>query len=385
MLKELKEKRGKIFEQIKELRAVEEKGSFTPEQRAQWDKLMSEYDANEKLIRDEERMLQMQKQAAENQAAKEGQKRSLYNLEVFRRFLREGKTAVTAEEMCDAISGVTGGNLFPNEIASQIEMALGGASGLIAAATKYMTSTGADFIIPSINDSNSKAEIVTEYTKGTQAGKTFNGIKMGSYTYRTPLIPISNELLQDSQFDLASFVSDMLLKSFNAGINAGFTSGSGTDAPQGIVTGAQSVDGSTVANFSFDDLVNLMDGVGAAYEAQGKFMFNTKTLHELMKLKDTTKNYIFSPGVNGAVAPTVWGHSFVINPDMDDIAAGKSPIVFGDLSKYAVRIVKNFTFKRLDEVLAEYNSVGFLAFGRVDGKLIDAGTHPIAKLVVAAS
>ena len=36
---------------------------------------------------------------------------------------------------------------------------------------------------------------------------------------------------------------------------------------------------------------------------------------------------------------------------------------------------------RLNELLAEYLSIGLFGFARTDGILLDAGTHPVHKLV----
>ena len=70
---------------------------------------------------------------------------------------------------------------------------------------------------------------------------------------------------------------------------------------------------------------------------------------------------------------------------MADIGAGNASVLFGDLKKYKIRMVKSFRVKRLNELLAEYLSIGLLGFARVDGMLLDAGTNPVKKLVHAAN
>ena len=72
-------------------------------------------------------------------------------------------------------------------------------------------------------------------------------------------------------------------------------------------------------------------------------------------------------------------------PDMPDIGAGKASVLFGDFSKFKIRMVKDFRVIRLNELLAEYLSIGIFGFARLDGLLLNAGTHPIKKLVHAAS
>jgi HK97 family phage major capsid protein len=57
--------------------------------------------------------------------------------------------------------------------------------------------------------------------------------------------------------------------------------------------------------------------------------------------------------------------------------SGAKKIIFGDLSKYIIRDVRDVTLLRLDEKFADYHQVAFLAFSRHDGDLLDAGTHPV--------
>jgi HK97 family phage major capsid protein len=51
--------------------------------------------------------------------------------------------------------------------------------------------------------------------------------------------------------------------------------------------------------------------------------------------------------------------------------------VFGDLSKYKIREVRDIQVLRLVERYADYHQVGFLAFARYDGDLLNAGTAPV--------
>jgi HK97 family phage major capsid protein len=76
---------------------------------------------------------------------------------------------------------------------------------------------------------------------------------------------------------------------------------------------------------------------------------------------------------------TILGYGYTINQHMAAAAgsgAGKS-ILFGRLSKYILRDVRDVMLLRLDELYAEYGQVAFLAFSRLDGDLLDAGTHPV--------
>ena len=64
---------------------------------------------------------------------------------------------------------------------------------------------------------------------------------------------------------------------------------------------------------------------------------------------------------------------------MPQIAPGNTTMAFGDFSKFVVRCVSSMSVKRLAELYAASDEVGFLAFERVDSNLLDAGTHPYTK------
>jgi hypothetical protein len=42
--------------------------------------------------------------------------------------------------------------------------------------------------------------------------------------------------------------------------------------------------------------------------------------------------------------------------------------------------VRDLSIARLDERFADYGEVAYVGFSRIDGRLIDAGTHPISYL-----
>jgi HK97 family phage major capsid protein len=82
---------------------------------------------------------------------------------------------------------------------------------------------------------------------------------------------------------------------------------------------------------------------------------------------------------------TILGYPYTINQSMASMTASAKSVLFGDFSKYVIRDVRGFTLVRLDERYADYHQVGFLAFLRTDGDLLDAGTNPIKHYINAAA
>lgn len=396
-LKTLREARASVFKQIDELRTATDGREMTAEEESRWQQLLADYDKADKAVESEERFAEIERNQAAQQieqctTAQPGDpKQTDEYRSAFQDYLLRGATGISAEsrslfEQRAGITGLTAGVIVPETLADNIEIALKAYGGMFEAGTLLTTSKGGDLIMPTVNNTDVKATVVAEYNQSTKSAPSFGSEILKAYTYRTPIVPVSMELLQDSAFDLESLLSNLLAESFGRGINEDLTIGSGTGKPKGIVNWTTASDAKPAATaITLDDIIDLIRGVDSAYAQRGKFMFNRNTLWSLVKIKDTTGRYIWQEGAKDGTPPTLFGKNYILNDDIDDIAAGKASVLFGDLSKYKIRMVKSFRVIRLNELLAEYLSIGLFGFARMDGILLDAGTHPVHKLVHKAS
>ena len=396
-LKTLREARASVFKQIDELRTATDGQEMTAEEESRWQQLLADYDKADKAVESEERFAEIERNQAAQQieqrtpsSATDSKQQDEYR-SAFQDYLLRGATGISAEsrslfEQRAGITGLTAGVIVPETLADNIEVALKAYGGMFEAGTLLTTSKGGDLIMPTVNNTDAKATVVAEYNQSTKSAPSFGSEILKAYTYRTPIVPVSMELLQDSAFDLESLLSNLLAESFGRGINEDLTIGSGTGKPKGIVNWATASDAKPAATaITLDDIIDLIRGVDSAYAQRGRFMFNRNTLWSLVKIKDTTGRYIWQEGAKDGTPPTLFGKNYILNDDIDDIAAGKASVLFGDLSKYKIRMVKSFRVIRLNELLAEYLSIGLFGFARMDGILLDAGTHPVHKLVHKAS
>ncbi len=396
-LKTLREARASVFKQIDELRTATDGREMTAEEESRWQQLLADYDKADKAVESEGRFAEIERNQAAQQIEQrtpspstDSKQQDEYS-SAFQDYLLRGATGISAEsrtlfEQRAGITGLTAGVIVPETLANNIEVALKAYGGMFEAGTLLTTSKGGDLIMPTVNNTDAKATVVAEYNQSTKSAPSFGSEILKAYTYRTPIVPVSMELLQDSAFDLESLLSNLLADSFGRGINEDLTIGSGTGKPKGIVNWATASDAKPAATaITLDDIIDLIRGVDSAYAQRGRFMFNRNTLWSLVKIKDATGRYIWQEGAKDGTPPTLFGKNYILNEDIDDIAAGKASVLFGDLSKYKIRMVKSFRVIRLNELLAEYLSIGLFGFARMDGILLDAGTHPVHKLVHKAS
>jgi hypothetical protein len=269
-----------------------------------------------------------------------------------------------------------------------------------AGAEVMLTDTGADLPIATDNDTSNVGAIVAE--EGSQASGsnvTMGQVVLHSYLYSSKVVKVSWQLLQDASFDIESYLGRKLGIRLARIQNQHFTTGTGVNQPQGLTVGAsvgrQSATGNSTSVVA-DDVIRLVRSVDPAYLSNNcKFMTSAATALQFELLKDGNGQYLWrnGGGFNGladasgmaATAGFLRGYPVVLNNDMPALAASAKHTSFGDHSFYKIRRVKAIQIVRINELYVENGQVGFLAFLRADGGLVDAGTNPVKLLQNSAS
>jgi HK97 family phage major capsid protein len=262
------------------------------------------------------------------------------------------------------------------------------------------TDTGQPLPMPTSNDTTISGELIAENQQVATADVNIGMVMFGAYKFSTKLVKVSLELIEDSAFDIESFLISQFAERIGRTVNSYLTTGTGTNQPTGIIpatltggqtvlaVGASSNDSASGANtIGSDDLTNLEHAIDPLYRPNARYMFSDSTLKAIKKVKDKYGRPLWSLGVRDREPDTINGYEFAVNPYMDNLQTqASSPTVtrntalFGALSKYNVRRVKQLSVLRLSERFADFGQVAFIGFTRLDGNLLDAGTHPTAVL-----
>lgn len=410
-LKKLREERARVAQEMRTMYDLAEKENrgFNAQEDEQWKKAEADIEALDVRIANAEKLEQReallgQSQGllaggdipnAENRAGEHGDPNKIDEAATFRNWLRSGMEDLTLEQRqwmqgrrvdskeVRALAAGTnnaGGFTVAQDFYNKLEIAMKMWGGMLNVSEILRTDTGATLPMPTLNWTTLVATIIGENVQSTLDTSTpFGAVNLGAYTYRTLVLPISYEFLQDSAFGEGTII-DAFGEQLGRGLNAHLTTGTGTGQPQGIVTAATSgkvgTTGQTLTVI-YDDLVDLEHSVDPAYRANAKWMLHDSSLKVIKKLKDLNGLPLFVPAVSGAAYDTILSYPYQINQDMPVMAANAKSIVFGRLDKYKTRIVKDVTMLRLVERYADFLQVGFLGFMRADGKLLDAGTNPV--------
>jgi len=312
-----------------------------------------------------------------------------------------------------------GGYFVPQGFVYEIEEAMKYYGDMLGIADILDTATGQPLPYPTDNDTTITGELIAEGQQVSDADVTVGHIVLGAYMFSTKMVKVSLQLLQDSAFDLETYLKKKFALRIGRILNTYFTLGPGaagtssstpigpgpygfvpeivalnptpnawaTQQPYGtpvIAAGSAANDGSgnTGTNsIGYGDFVNLSMAVDPLYRRGAKYAMHDGTLRFAKTLLDKYGRPLWQPGMMADTPDEINGHEYSINNDMATIAASAVTVGFGNFEKYLIRRVKELSVLVLRERFADYGQVAFIGFSRYDGQVLDAGTHPINYLI----
>lgn len=294
-----------------------------------------------------------------------------------RRMLGLESRAMSAE------SGASGGGFIAETFVRQLELAKLAHGGVLQACDIMTTATGERMMWPTADDTSNQGEQIDENESvETEANPTVAGMWLDSYDFSSKMVKVPHKLLRDSVFDFASILAPMLGERLGRILNTKFTTGTGSGQPKGIVTAATLGVTANSTNPTWDELLDLIYSVPAAYRGDMPgFMFHDTFVQYLQTLKDGEGRPLWLPDPNGGPPARVRNYPYFINFEMASArTSGAKIALFGNLKSYKVRRVGSMTLRRIDELYANKNQVAFIAFESADGNLIHAGINPVRYL-----
>ena len=264
-----------------------------------------------------------------------------------------------------------GGYLVPDEYERTLIEALEEENIFRQMATIITTSSG-DRKIPVVATKGT-ASWVDEEGVIPEADDAFGQVSIGAYKLAT-MIKVSEELLNDSVFNLEQYIAKEFARRIGAKEEEAFFVGDGTGKPTGIfnATGGAGV-GVTTASataITIDEIMDLFYSLKSPYRKNAVFVTNDATVKSIRKLKDGNGQYLWQPSVTAGQPDTILNRPLKTSVYVPGIAAVAKTIAFGDFSYYWVADRQGRAFQRLNELFAATGQVGFKATQRVDGKLI---------------
>lgn len=268
-------------------------------------------------------------------------------------------------------SDAEGGYLTPDEFEHTLVEALEEEDIFRGLANTIQTSSG-DRKIPVVA-TKGDASWVDEEGAIPESDDSFKQVTLSAYKLAT-MIKISEELLNDSAFDLESYVAKEFGRRIGTKEEEAFFVGDGTGKPTGILdaTGGGQLGKTTsgATAISFDEIMDLFYSLKSPYRKNATFLMNDSTVKAIRKLKDGGGQYIWQPSMVAGTPDTILNRPVLTSAYMPEISAGNKTVAFGDFKYYWIADRQGRSFKRLNELFAVTGQIGFVATQRVDGKLI---------------
>ena len=284
------------------------------------------------------------------------------------------RTKAPMPQVVDALrigADTEGGYLVPDEYEHTLVEALQEENIFRSLAHIIRTASG-ERKIPVVS-SKGTASWIEEGGAFPESDDAFGQVTIGAYKLGTT-IKISEELLNDSVFDLESYIAREFARRIGAKEEEAFFSGDGAGKPLGVLAdkgGAEvGVTAASATAITADELLDLYYSLFSPYRKKAVWVVNDSTIKAIRKLKDNNGQYLWQPGLIANAPDTILGRPVRTSAFMPSIAAGAKSIIFGDFNYYWIADRQGRTFKRLNELYATTGQVGFLASQRVDGKLI---------------
>lgn len=381
---ELMNKRANTWDAMKKLLddKTDERGLLTAEDAAQYDRMEAEYNDLTNQIERTRRATEIEnemkkpvrdaitgKPGAETANTSTGRASKTYN-DAFMKWMRARNNAVTPEirNALQVGEDTEGGYLVPEEFEKRLIMALEEENIFRRLAT--VIKTNGERIIP-METARGEAAWVEEEQLKPESDAAFGQIRIGAHKLATRM-KISEELMQDSAFDMASYIAGNFGRRMGDKEEEAFFAGDGSGKPLGILaqTGGAQVGVTAAADLSFDDVIALYHSLRLPYRRKAVFMISDATAMALRKVKDGNQQYIWQNSVTADRPDMLFGRPVYTSRFMPAPESGNIAMLFGDMKYYWIADRTTRTFQRLNELYAETGQIGFIATQRVDGKLI---------------
>lgn len=383
-IKALEEKRNAIIEQMEAITAaaVDDNGeerAFTDEEQAKFDELEKQAKALKATIEAEERARDAAMKTAPASVSTQSEDRAVSEERAFANFIRGIEDRAGDVNMTTTAGQAT----IPTTIANKIITKVNDICPIYQLATKY--NVGGTLTIPyyPATVSNSTPDIAmayaTEFSELESTSGSFNSVTLQAYLAGV-LTKVSKSLINNSQFDIVSFVVNQMATNISSWIEQELLLGS-----QGYITGLSDVSqivNNTAAVVTADNLIDLQDSIKDAFQANAIWIMSPKTRNAIRKLKDGQQNFLLERDFTAKWGYRLLGKDVFISDNMPNLGTGNRAIYYGDMSGLALKISEQINIEILREKYATEHAIGVVGYMECDAKV--ENQQKIAAMVGAA-
>lgn len=213
-------------------------------------------------------------------------------------------------------------------------------------------------------------------TSGKFATKELTGFLAGALT------KVSRSLMNNTEFDIVGFVVDEMAYQIARWLEGELLNG--TDSKiEGLSGLANGITSASTSAITADEIIALHDKVKDQFQNDAIWIMSSATRTALRQLKSQTGYYLLNDDISSPFGTTLLGKPVYVSDNMDDIAAGKTVIYYGDLKGLATKFNEDINIEVLRERYADEHAVGVVGWFEVDSKVINE--QMLAKLTIKSA
>jgi HK97 family phage major capsid protein len=399
-LKDLREQRGQLIHDARALldAAQAEKRSMSDEDSVKFDDLMSKSDKIAKQIEAEERVQELEREAAASVAEKAEERGEKPTEEAelrtiaFRKALVSGVQSLNADETRALAfdNDAAGGYLSPPEqFVNDLIKAVDDQVFIRQKATVYQLNGAHSLGVPSLENDPADAAWTAEIGSVSEDSTMSFGKRELMPHLLTKLVKVSMKLLRNSAMNPESIVMDRLAYKFGISMEKGFLTGTGASQPLGIFTASDNgigtardvSTGNTTTSIATDGLLEAKYSLKGQYQGMAEWLFHRDAVKQIAKLKDGDGQYIWRPGITDGTPDMLLSRPINMSEYAPNtFTTGLYVGMFGDFSKYWIADSMALQVQRLNELYAATSQVGFIGRMESDGMPVLAEAFARVKL-----
>jgi HK97 family phage major capsid protein len=273
------------------------------------------------------------------------------------------------------------GSVIPTTIAQQIIKKVYDVSPVLQRSQKYNVKGKLQIPYYDTNDGDITVAYAEEFTPLTSSNGKFKNIELDGFLAGA-LSKISNSLINNSQFDIVSFVVNQMGEDIARFIEHELLIGT-DDKVEGLSKLTNAVTTAAGTAITSDEVVKLKDSIKDTFQNNAIWIMSPATRTALRLLKGTDGHYLLNDDISSPFGTTLLGKPVYVSDNMPNIAAEKAVIYYGDMTGLATKFSENITTQVLREKYADEHATGVISWFEFDSKVQNA--QKLAKLVMASA
>ena len=342
-------------EELAEIRDNVRRIMKTLELKGEFDKMEGKALEKEGLPKDE----------AKTEIEIEKEERALNEEKAFADYIR----GVVTNERATNMTLTDNGAVIPTTIANRIIRKVYDISPILQRSTKYNVKGTLE--LPYYDESTQAITVAfaTEFQELESNIGKLDSITLTGYLAGA-LSLVSRSLINNSQFDIVSFVVDVMAYDISRFIEDVLLNGKGSVTGLSDLTNVKTTASATA--ITADELILAQGKVKDVYQNNAIWIMSPATRDAIRSLKDEMGRYLLQDDISLPFGKSLLGKPIYVSDNMPEMKAGKNAIYYGDMSGLATKFAEELSIQVLREKYATMHAVGVVGWIEFDSKVENA-------------